>query len=221
MAAGPPAKRHVSQSLEMFRRVTPNALPAGHARRTPGYAVMRAAAPLRVTQDAIDSPRLRGRGRKGVSPPFGCRGQGALALLRNGHTARGGAEILSAAHTDTAPEPATSRDWQRHVEVTLAAAADPSLRNGMSANRGVAVRGSRAEAGLPVRAAQPLRPASPPHIIMVPSQRVGRRSIEAAPNGRAEAGSSSADPVPPDCSAAAAEPDHNAAGSARSCPAAA
>ena len=110
-----PAKRHVSQSLEMSRRVTPNAWPVGHTRRTPGYAVTGAAVPLRVTQDAIDSPRLRGRERKGVSPPLGRRGQGALALLRNGNTARGGAEILSAGKTDTAPEPANARNRQRHV----------------------------------------------------------------------------------------------------------
>ncbi len=38
-------------------------------------------------------------------------------------------------------------------------AANTRVRNGITAKRGVRVRGSRAIAGVPVRAAQPLRPA--------------------------------------------------------------
>src|SRR5664279_5024352 len=156
-----------------------------------------------VTREAIDSPRLRGRGRKGVSPPLGCRGQGALALLRNGNTARAAGRRFYRPEIQTPRRnPPILAICNGTLEMTLLTVADPPLRNGMSANRGVAMRGSRAKAGLPVRAAQPLRPSSPPHIIMVPSQWVGRRPIEAAPARRAEAGSSSADPVPPDCSVA-------------------
>jgi hypothetical protein len=41
-------------------------------------------------------------------------------------------------------------------------------QNGMSAKRWVRARGSRAEAGLPVRAAQPLRPSPSPSILSEP-----------------------------------------------------
>src|SRR5664279_2428862 len=155
----------------------------------------------------LSAARLPGTG--------GCLRYCVTATLR----ARRGRDFIGR-NTDTAPEPPILAIGNGTLEMTLPAAADPPLRNGISANRGVAMRGSRAEAGSPVRAAQPLRPSSPPHIIMVPSQWVGRRPIEAAPDRRAEAGSSSADPVPPDCSVAVPERDRNGVDAAHSRPAA-
>ena len=57
------------------------------------------------------------------------------------------------------------------VEMTLPAA-DALVRNGMSAKCWVQARGSRAEAGLPVRAVQPLRPLPSPSTIGQPCARL-------------------------------------------------
>ena len=102
-----------------------------------------------VTREAVDSPRLRGRGRKGVSPPLGCRGQGALALLRNGNTAREAGRRFYRPEIQTPRRnPPILATGNGTLEMTPLAAADPPLRNGMSANRGVAMRGSEGRSRL-------------------------------------------------------------------------
>ena len=94
----------------------------------------------------------------------------------------------------------------------------------MSAKRWVRVRGSRAAAGVPVRAAQPLRPSPAPSTMNQPCvhpdgvvARLRRKTRRSRPLG---SGSSSAFRAPQDCSAAGRAQGHADVGSAHTQPAA-